>query len=191
MVRVKNNRGDVTVSAVIAILSCALFFYLIQTITPLLTYKAQVINASTKANLMLSMENIRTTLNNTEALKTIVNLPENIAMKCLATATCTYNMAPQNLKVIGLDGTSLSDGTNVGVDRSGQPCSTVTEGPRCVFTIQIQWQPLCPADGSPCINPQVEISSQSSFTGTNLKFPLNFNNIDFKIRKADLGLLIL
>ncbi|WP_413289879.1 hypothetical protein [Bdellovibrio sp. HCB337] len=187
MVRIGNSQGNFSVIAIIAMISCVLLLYLVHAITPLLSYKRQVVAANIKTNLVLAMENIKTTLNNTQAIKTIVNLPENAPIKCIAQATCTYNMSPQTLKVVGLDGTLLSDGSSVGIDHTGQPCSTTSGESKCLFTIVVRWRPLCPADGSVCVNPPVEITSETSFSGGLMKFVLNFNNVNFKFRLTGLA----
>lgn len=191
MAGIKNIRGNFSVTAIIATLSFVLFCYLVNAITPLLTYKNQVVASNIKANLTLSMENVKTTLNNSEALRTIVNLPENAAIKCVAQATCTYDMAPQPLKVVGLDGTLLSDGSAVGIDSTGQPCSTTSGEGKCLFTIRVKWRALCPADGTACVNPPVEITSETSYSGNIMKFVLNFKNLNFKVHLSNLAAMIL
>lgn len=191
MAGINNNRGNFAVTALIAILSAVLFLYLVNAITPLLTYKRQVVASNIKTNLLLSMDNIKTTLNNSEAMKTIVNLPENAPMKCLKDSTCTYNMAPQTMKVVSLDGVGLSYGNTIGIDSTGQPCSATLGESRCLFTIVIKWRPLCPSDGTACLNPPVEITSETAFSGALMKFVLNFKNVDFKIRVSNLGTMIL
>lgn len=190
MARIGNTKGNTALILVIFVLANALFFYLINAFTPLLNYKKQVIASNTKTNLVVSMENLKTTLKNTEALKAIVNLPENAAMKCLATNTCNSNMQLQPLKVVALDGTVMVDGDTMGIDRMGQVCSVLTDTGRCLFQVTIKWRPLCPTDGSPCMNANTEFVSELKRTTIELSSPLNLDKLEFTMRSSNLGALI-
>ncbi|WP_413290935.1 hypothetical protein [Bdellovibrio sp. HCB337] len=185
-----NQRGSGYLLMLISIMSIGLITYLINLVTPMLKYKEQIARDVLRDQVELVMMNLQANVENTQVLEASVNLTENQAIRCVANATCTATEQFLPLRLVNLEKAVISDGDSVGVDSQGQTCNVNLANPLCLVVLKISWRPLCPQDGSPCVNPSVEIQGRAEFSQFILAPPINLQKINFKRTVSNLSLLI-